>query len=171
MFKDVKGYEGIYQVDEYCNVFSLISNKVLKPAVSQHNGYKHVMLIAGDGSRHTHYIHRLVAENWIPNPDNKPVVLHGDNNKLNTHVSNLSWGSYSDNSLQAYNDGILYPIRDEGDRIRFTGKVQILPCDIFLLIHFNPLTSLRYFHLRACSPFAVRFRRPFDKRLYSVLAS
>ena len=47
----------------------------------------------------------MVAEAYIPNPDNKPCVCHKDNNPLNNRVSNLYWGTYSENMQQCIRDG------------------------------------------------------------------
>lgn len=50
------------------------------------------------GDRHYSFaLHRLVAEVFIPNPDNKPEVMHLDNNKLNCKISNLQWGTHAEN--------------------------------------------------------------------------
>jgi hypothetical protein len=56
------------------------------------------------GKRMNLFVHRVVAECFIPNPDNKPFVLHKDNNPRNNHVSNLKWGTQSENIQQAYDD-------------------------------------------------------------------
>jgi hypothetical protein len=48
----------------------------------------------------------LVAEVYIPNPMNLPIVMHLDNNKRNNHYSNLKWGTVSENTRQAYKDGL-----------------------------------------------------------------
>lgn len=56
--------------------------------------------------RKTHMIHRLVAQAFIPNPDNKPCVNHIDGNKLNNHVSNLEWCSIQENNLHARQTGL-----------------------------------------------------------------
>ena len=50
-------------------------------------------------------VSRLVAEAYIPNPDNKPCVCHKDNNPLNNRVNNLYWGTYSENMQQCIRDG------------------------------------------------------------------
>ena len=50
-------------------------------------------------------VHRLVAEAYIPNPGNLPVVMHLDNDKTNNRVSNLKWGTQSDNLCQAQGEG------------------------------------------------------------------
>ena len=48
-----------------------------------------------------------MAEAWIPNPfDNKPIVMHKDNNKQNNSINNLKWGTISENTKQAYDDGL-----------------------------------------------------------------
>lgn len=52
--------------------------------------------------KHNFFVHRMVAECFIPNPDNKPLVRHLDNNPLNNDVNNLAWGTQSENIQQAY---------------------------------------------------------------------
>lgn len=52
------------------------------------------------------FVHRLIAETYIPNPDNKPTVNHIDGNKLNNDVNNLEWLSYSENNLHAYKESL-----------------------------------------------------------------
>ena len=59
-----------------------------------------------NGTRKRFYVHRLVAEYFIPNNNNFPIVMHKDNNKLNCNVNNLKWGSYSENNAQAIYDGL-----------------------------------------------------------------
>lgn len=72
------------------------------------NGYKQAVLkIRTQGKLRRVYIHRLVAEVYIPNPNNLPCVCHKDNIRSHNDVNNLYWGTYKDNTQQALKDGRL----------------------------------------------------------------
>lgn len=92
--KDIKGYEGLYAVDEVGNVFSYRTNKFLSQANC--NGYKYVNLCKNKKKKFTS-IHRLVAEAFVPNPNNLPIIHHIDGNRSNNHVSNLQWCTQKEN--------------------------------------------------------------------------
>lgn len=102
IWKPVVGYEGLYEVSNTGNVKSL-GNKVwknariLKPQVRGKSGYLFVRL-SKDGQAKGINIHRLVAETFIPNPLNLPIVNHKDENRTNNHVDNLEWCTVSYNS-------------------------------------------------------------------------
>lgn len=98
LWKDIEGYEGIYQVSNlgrvkgikrYDSIGHLISDRVLKARVNN-RGYLLVDLYK-NGIRHTKLIHRLVAQTYIPNPENKPRVNHIDEVTTSNQVSNLEW--------------------------------------------------------------------------------
>ena len=55
------------------------------------NGYERLNVVVERGKKKFFFVHRLVAETYIPNPNNLPYVHHIDHNKLNNHVSNLMW--------------------------------------------------------------------------------
>ena len=99
-----------YMIDENGTVYSTVTpryRKVLEqPKVRKHwpnkkNGYHQVMLQnASAGVKpKLFYVHRLVADHFIPNPDNLPEVNHKDWNIENNHVSNLEWITLLDNRL------------------------------------------------------------------------
>lgn len=94
-WRDVVGYEGLYQVSNLGHVKSLYSNKMLK-SVRLITGYLTVCLHK-NGKQKNHHIHRLVAEAFLPNPNKLPVVMHLDDNKTNNIASNLKWATHSEN--------------------------------------------------------------------------
>lgn len=103
--KPVKGYEGYYEVDQFGRVYGLeriikvndngrnyekpIAGKQLKQSMHT-KGYKTVSLTK-DGKTKNLFVHRLVAEAFIPNVDNLPMVNHKDEDKTNNFVENLEW--------------------------------------------------------------------------------
>lgn len=71
-------------------------------------GYLRVQL-SHEGQQKNFMVHRLVAESFIPNPDNKPEVNHKDSDRKNNHVDNLEWVTSSENVLHGYEDGLRKP--------------------------------------------------------------
>lgn len=69
------------------------------------SGYEHTQLTK-DGIMRQVAVHRIVAETFIPNPDNKKCVNHKDGNKLNNRASNLEWASYQENNNHALSTGL-----------------------------------------------------------------
>lgn len=98
----IKGYEGIYEVDVLGNVYS-VKHGLLKPHTK--NGYLAVNLYKLKNLKH-YYIHRLVAEAFIPNPENLREVNHIDCDKFNNHVNNLEWCNRTQNLKHAYKAGL-----------------------------------------------------------------
>ena len=95
IWKDIKGYEGLYQVSNLGRVRSLGSDnwhkgRILKPHLDGRGHYLEVGLHKDHKSKTTN-IHRLVAEAFIPNPNNLPQVNHKDECKTNNMVDNLEW--------------------------------------------------------------------------------
>ena len=91
IWKDIKEYEGHYQVSNLSRVKSIKFGKerILKPVTDRH-GYSIVGLWKNNKQK-TYKVHRLVAEAFIPNPYNLPQVNHKDENPLNNNVNNLEW--------------------------------------------------------------------------------
>lgn len=91
MWKPVKGYEGLYEVSDQGLVKSLGNDKILKPTVN-HAGYLYVNLYKGGKCKH-YFVHRLVANAFIPNDNETYQINHKDENKTNNDISNLEWVS------------------------------------------------------------------------------
>lgn len=112
IWKDVKGYEGLYQISNMGRVWSVRKQNYLRPYEA--NGYLKVSLIAKNGKLKREYVHRLVALAFIDNPDNLPVVNHKDGNKNNNDVNNLEWVTRSYNVYHSYhvlnNKGCCKPV-------------------------------------------------------------
>jgi len=94
IWKNITGYEGLYQVSNLGRVRSLRKNIIM--SFSDSNVYSHINL-SKHGKRRTFLAHRLVALAFIPNPDNKPCIDHIDGNPTNNHVSNLRWCTMMEN--------------------------------------------------------------------------
>ena len=103
--KDIKGYEGLYAITPEGEVWSYKRKKFLTPYTSG-NGYLKVHLFK-DNEEKQYYIHRLVAEAYIPNMDNLPQVDHINEDKTNNCVNNLQWITNKDNNRKSKNIPIL----------------------------------------------------------------
>lgn len=88
IWKDIDGYEGHYRISNFGRVYSIKSGILLKQ--KNKRGYLEVGLCKNGKHRYMQ-THRLVALNFIPNPENLPNVNHKDENKQNNCVSNLEW--------------------------------------------------------------------------------
>lgn len=125
IWKDIKGYEGLYQVSNHGMIKSL--DRIFKGILSNHSGKKyyaeknysgkvlntdskgrkyHIVCLVKNGHRFYKSIHRLVAESFIPNHENKPQVNHIDGNMKNNHISNLEWATRKENGSHASTTGL-----------------------------------------------------------------
>lgn len=108
VWKDIKGYEGIYQISNYGRVKSLgrtiitahyrqwHEERILAICNVDRNGYQGYCL-RKNGQNKIMTAHRLVAEHFLDNPLNKPEVNHLDEDKANNHIDNLAWVTSSEN--------------------------------------------------------------------------
>ena len=96
IWKDIKGYDGKYQISTKGRVWSVNRQIYLKQ--KDVNGYKKVCLMAPNGKKKYEYVHRLVALHFIDNPEGKPEVDHIDRNRENNNVENLRWLTKSENN-------------------------------------------------------------------------
>ena len=121
MWKDIKGFDGKYQINEYGHIKSLsryiqnhskkqlIPEKILKTC-KVGKGYLTVCLRDGK-TTYRKYIHQLVAEYFIPNPNGLQILNHKDGNKENNYYENLEWTTYSGNNQHAYDTNL----KDRGE--------------------------------------------------------
>lgn len=110
-FDNINGFPGFYISPQgaiysrYDNCGRLTQEWYRRKTYIKKNGYEHIVLKIRKLNRiQAFYIHRLVAEAWIPNPLRKPCVCHIDNNRLNNHYKNLYWGTHKENMEQAFRE-------------------------------------------------------------------
>ena len=94
-WRDIRGFEGYYRISNDGLVFSVRKGKVLK--TSRCNGYEIITLYVNNRAK-TFLVHRLVADAFIPNPNNYPCVNHKDEARTINHVENLEWCTYKYNN-------------------------------------------------------------------------
>ncbi len=106
MFKDIKGYEGQYQVSTEGEVKSTPLDgkptKLLKQEITQRKNTRYNRVTLCKNGKTTRFqVHRLVTQAFLPNPEDKPHVNHIDNNGLNNKLSNLEWCTRKENMLHS----------------------------------------------------------------------
>lgn len=121
MWKKVKGYEGIYEVNE-SGVVRRVENKLIMATPIHHTGYKVLSLRKPNELRKQFRVHRLVAIAFVPNPKNKPEVNHKDGNKLNNHFSNLEWATTRENKIHSIQIGLVNPFGENNNSSKLTDK-------------------------------------------------
>ena len=125
IWKDIEGYEGIYQVSNIGRIKSfdrMVSNKgkpyIIKGKIMAQYVRRSKNLKQGDGyfavglrkekKQKGYFVHRIIALAFIPNPLNKPTVNHKDGNKLNNNINNLEWATHQENTKHAWKNGLCY---------------------------------------------------------------
>lgn len=116
MWRDIRGYEGLYQVSNYGRVRSLdrvieyyqptakklvktlFKGKILKSNFNYGSGHYQVLL-CNNGEEKWHQVHVLVAEAFLPNPSNCDIVHHKDHDTSNNRVENLEWLTKEEHDL------------------------------------------------------------------------
>ena len=122
IWKPIKDFENLYEVSNIGRIRSktryvkhydintktftsrLYRGGIIQGAI-QSTGYRRVILSDGNRKRYE-FVHRLVAETFIENPDNKPCVNHKNGRKLDNRVNNLEWVTYKENNNHAQKNGL-----------------------------------------------------------------
>ena len=101
---EIPGFDGRYLATEDGKIYNS-SGEEKKPFISS-TGYLRVKLYLGNNQYNNYSVHQLIAQTFIPNPDNLPQVNHKDTNKLNPRSDNLEWSTQSNNIKHAMNNGL-----------------------------------------------------------------
>ncbi len=144
-WKEIKGYEGKYIISNFGEVISLprtkqnhtkqqyVEPKEIRKIINNKNGYVYVQLWKKSSYKNIR-LHKLVAQAFIPNPNNYPQINHIDGNKTNNRADNLEWCTASHNLLHAYKLGLA-----NNDKRKI--KIGQYSMDGKLLKTFNSLTE------------------------------
>ena len=119
-----------YSISNDGKVFSKKSNKYLSQYKTP-GGYLNVDLYTPE-KRYKIGVHQLVAQAFIPNPNNLPLVNHKDGDKTNNNMTNLEWASYSDNNSHAYKIGLRKPLEPEKCYFTKYSREQIIAVCLLL---------------------------------------
>lgn len=138
-WKPIKEYEELYEVSSFGRIRSLdkiikthnrfgnmnkkIKGKIIKEVINKKTGYSQIIL-SKEKNKKMFLIHRLVLENFIPNPENKPQVNHIDGNKQNNNLNNLEWCTRSGNIKHSFKTGLSHSNfkTQSGKKHHFYGK-------------------------------------------------
>ena len=99
-WKDIPNFNGLYQVSNNGNIKRAKDEYIFKKNKNS-RGYR-IITLTKDKKEYSLSVHRLVAEAFIPNPNNLPQINHKDGNKLNNKIENLEWCTQSENMKHAY---------------------------------------------------------------------
>lgn len=120
IWKDIDGFEGLYQISSKGNIRSQLTGKWIQRKLTNKKGdYLRVVLVSKN-KRKSISIHRLVANAFIPNPNNLPCINHIDMNKQNNSVENLEWCTYKHNIKEA----IKYKPQIIGGIVKYNTEVR-----------------------------------------------
>lgn len=140
VWKPVLGYEGIYEVSSLGNVKRTGKNKILKGRITG-SSYLRVQVCVRPYLKE-HYIHRLVAIAFVPNPENKQQVNHINGIKTDNRLENLEWATPSENILHSFRTGLQKPSWPNGFPFRHSSKkIAAFDLDDNLLGNYDSISN------------------------------
>lgn len=124
IWRPIKGYDGDYLVSNLGKVKSLKykNPKILKPRKNS-SGY-YAVVLCKNSIKKTLYVHRLVENAFIPNPENKPEVNHLNGDKSNNQVTNLDWVTHKQNVQHGWQTGLMENTRKATKHAWQTGLME-----------------------------------------------
>lgn len=147
IWKDIKGYEGLYQVSDMGRVKSLSRkiNSAIQPSKSrlkietiltQTRAFKYLkVMLANNKVNKVYFVHRLVCSAFMLNPDNLEQINHKDGNKYNNRLDNLEWCSRSDNAKHSFKLGLSYQARAK--------RIKVIKDNVHLITFGTILTTAK----------------------------
>jgi len=121
-WKPIEGTDGKYEVSNLGHVRTNGKRPGLLTLTKQKSGYRYVMIQLSNGKPCNRRVHRLVAQHFLPNPDNMKEVNHKDGNKDNNRADNLEWCTRSHNVKHSFDTGLKQPYRWTAEERRQIGE-------------------------------------------------
>lgn len=124
-WKDVPGYEGYYQVNQFGKFRRILKSGKTKdkPCHKGNRGNYNYIRLHKDGNWEELQVHRIVAKAFLPNPDNLPEVDHVNNIASDNRVCNLQWISSEKNKKKRWLDEYLNKIKEYENKIKALGEI------------------------------------------------
>lgn len=145
--KLINNYPG-YFITQDGRVYSEKRKKWLK--ISLIDGYTYAYLCFQNKGKPI-AIHRLVAQAYIPNPENKPCVNHINGIKSDNRIENLEWVTYSENNLHAYKTGLKMPVKHSNKTKKKMSRMRTGECNPGSKITWEDVRGIREKYNQGCS--------------------
>lgn len=136
MWKDIKGYEGYYQVSDEGQIQRILKDGRTKTVKNRPNGKYYTVCLSKKGEKFTYAVHRLVAETFLGLPEERMEVNHKDGNKKNNRLENLEWVTQTENRIHAMEELNHFPFGKPARKIN-----QLDPNTGEVIAHYHSLSD------------------------------
>ena len=159
MWTPVNGFEGLYEIDRQGTIRSLQKRNFNNQIATRTDraGYRTTRL-CNQGKTYVKFIHRLIAEHYIPNQENKKYVNHLNGDKLDNKIENLQWVTHAENIIHAYKNGLIKKICKSVINI-CTGQIFSGPKEAAIKMGINPKTLMNYLNGRNKNPTCFKYHQ------------